>query len=253
MFQAFGQKIVNFFQEMGEIMMLTSEIFKRLFKSRFVFRRTVDQMMQLGLGSISMTITTAIFVGMAFTIQVTREFLKFGAGDMIGGIVGLAIWRELGPLITGVVVCGRVGAAISAELASMKVTEQVDALKTLSQNVVEYLVIPRFLACVIMMPLLVGLADIMGFLSGFVVAMVAGNINPYAYFNAAESMLTVNDITGGLIKAAFFGMLISIISSYQGLKTQGGAKGVGDQTTKAVVMSLIAIFITNYFLSVLLF
>ena len=134
----------------------------------------------------------------------------------------------------------------------MKVTEQVDALRALSQNITEYLVVPRFLACVLVMPLLVGFADVVGFFSGFFIAISTGKINPYAYFNSAQAMLTTSDITGGLIKAALFGALVAIQSCYVGLKTTGGAQGVGNSTTRAVVMSLISIFVLNYFLSVAL-
>lgn len=253
MIEAIGYTITKSLSEMGRVTFLAGSVLKKMFYTRHLYRKTIDQMMLLGIKSIPMTTVTAIFVGMAFTVQVTNEFIKFGAGEMIGGIVGLAIWRELSPLLTGVVVSGRVGAAISAELGTMKVTEQVDALEALSQDPIDYLVVPRVIACTLMMPLLVGFSDIVGFLSGFVVAVTTGHVNPYAYFNSAQNMLTVNDITGGLIKAAVFGFIISILSSYQGLKTKGGAKGVGENTTFAVVISLMAIFVTNYFLSVLLY
>ena len=146
-------------------------------------------------------------------------------------------------------VSGRIGAAIASEIGTMKVTEQIDALKALSQDPIKYLVVPRILAVMFMMPLLVGIADVAGFLSGFGVATLMGNINPYAYFNSASLMLQPADVYGGLIKAFVFGFIIALISCYQGLKTTAGAKGVGQSTTFAVVASLIAIFIINYFLS----
>lgn len=253
MLAAVGNLLFRTFNELGEITLLTADTLKKCFTSKHLVRRTVDQMISLGIKSLPMTVITAMFVGMAFTIQVLREFLKFGAGDLIGGIVGVAVWRELSPLLTGVVFSGRVGAAISAEIGSMKVTEQIDALKTMSQDPIEYLVVPRFIACTIMMPLLVGIADIVGFFSGFIIAMSSKRINPYAYFESADSMVVINDITGGLIKAWVFGFIIAIISTYVGLKTKSGAKGVGESTTRAVVVSLISVFIINYFLSVVLF
>jgi len=252
MFQLLGKRMLTILEDIGNISLLATDTILKLFTAKKLAARTIDQMYSLGVKSLPLTIITASFVGMAFTVQVTKEFLKFGAGDMIGGIVGLAIWRELGPLLTGVVFCGRVGAAIAAEIGSMKVTEQVDALRALSQNTTEFLVAPRFLACVFVMPLLVGFADIVGFMSGFFIAVSSGNINPYAYFNSAQSMLSIYDITGGLIKGACFGFLVAIQSCYVGLKTRGGAQGVGSNTTKAVVMSLVSIFIVNYFLSVAL-
>ncbi|MGE4169679.1 MAG: MlaE family ABC transporter permease [Candidatus Margulisiibacteriota bacterium] len=244
-----GHKILAFFDELGQITILTGQLIKRLFTEPFPMRRSLDQILQLGIASLPVTVITAVFVGMAFTIQVVREFLRFGAGDMVGGVVGLAIWRELGPLLTGVVVAGRVGAAISAEIGTMKVTEQIEALEAMSQDPVHYLVVPRVVACTYMLPLLVGIADIVGFLGGFVVAIASGRINPYAYFSSAQSMLHTIDIAGGLIKAVFFGFTIALLSSYMGLNAKAGAKGVGEVTTKAVVISLITVFILNYFLS----
>jgi len=249
----FGRKIIAFIQDFGGIVILTSRFFRGIFTAKHLASHTISQMWHIGIQSIGVAAITAIFVGMAFTIQVMNEFLKFGAGKMIGGVVGLAVWRELGPLLTGVVIAGRVGAAISAELGTMKVTEQVEALEAMSQDPVEYLVVPRVLAAIIMVPLLVGVADILGFLSGFLVVIAKGQVNPYSYFDSADSMLKIADITGGLIKALFFGFVVGIISTYMGLQTTGGAKGVGENTTKGVVVSLIVIFILNYFLSLTLY
>lgn len=252
MFTYIGKKVLKFFTDFGQITYLIGQSFKGIFTGKRIFKRTVEQMLVLGVHSIPVTLMTAAFVGMAFTLQVVKEFLRFGAAELIGGVVGLAVWRELGPLLTGVVVAGRVGAAISAELGTMKVTEQVEALESMSQDPAEFLVLPRILACTFMMPLLVGLADIVGFLSGFLVA-VTKNVNPYSYFGSADNMLKMADITGGLIKALLFGFSIAVISSYMGLSAQGGAKGVGEMTTKAVVVSLIVVFILNYVLSLSLY
>jgi len=253
MIQLLGQKMIGFMSELGNITLLAGKVVHRLVFGKTHFKRTMEQMVHLGVNSIFITLLTALFVGMAFTIQVVREFLKFGAGEMVGGITGLAVWRELGPMLTGVVVSGRVGAAISAELGTMNVTEQVEALESMSQDIVDYLVVPRVLACTLMMPLLVGMADIFGFFGGFVVAVATGKINAYSFFQSAETMLGVMDIVGGLIKAVLFGFVISILSSYMGLQARGGAKGVGEMTTKAVVVSLITIFVLNYFLSLVIY
>ncbi len=253
MITSLGQTVILFFNELGQIMILTGRCCKRIFTTPRIAIHTLEQMWKLGYESLSITCITASFVGMAFSIQVIREFTKFGAAKLIGGVVGLAIWRELGPLLTGVVIAGRVGAAISAELGTMKVTEQVEALEAMSQDPVGFLVAPRVLATTLMVPLLVGIADIVGFLSGFVVAVASGKVNAYAYFDSADSMLKVMDISGGLIKGLLFGFVVGIISTYMGLKAEGGAKGVGDMTTRAVVVSLIVIFISNYFLSIVLF
>jgi phospholipid/cholesterol/gamma-HCH transport system permease protein len=253
MLTAFGSFIINSVNHLGGITILTGNTIKKCFTSKHIIRRTVDQVISLGIKSLPMAVITSMFVGMAFTIQVLREFLKFGAGDLIGGIVGVAVWRELSPLLTGVVFSGRVGAAISAEIGSMKVTEQIDALETMSQDPIEYLVAPRLIACTVMMPLLTGIADIVGFFSGYIIAIGSGRVNANAYFQTADSMVVMNDIIGGLIKAGIFGFIIAMISTYVGLRTKSGAKGVGESTTKAVVVSLISVFIINYFLSVVLF
>ena len=147
LFEKIGLNLINFVEEVGNITIFSYKTFYYIIKGKKIAIKTIDQIIFLGLKSLPITITTALFVGMAFTVQVVREFLKFGAGEMIGGIVGLAIWRELGPLLTGVVICGRVGAAISAELGTMNVTEQVEALEAMSQNKVEFLVAPRVLTC----------------------------------------------------------------------------------------------------------
>lgn len=155
--------------------------------------------------------------------------------------------------MTGVVVAGRVGAAIAAELATMKVTEQVEALEALGHDPIQYLVVPRLVAVMMMMPLLVGLADCIGFLSGYVIAVGIGRINPFWYFESANTMLTLFDIMGGLLKGSFFGVLIVLVSAHLGLRTNSGAKGVGEMTTRAVVISLVLIFVLNYVLSSVMF
>lgn len=250
MFVKLGFKVHRFMSEWGQITRLLWLIIKRSTSGRHLFKRTVKQMLHLGIDSLPVTAITAICVGMAFTIQVVREFLKFGATEMVGGVVALAMWRELAPMMTGVVVAGRVGAAIAAELGSMNVTEQVEAMEAMSKDPVEYLILPRILAVTLMMPLLVGIADILSFAGGFLVALFSGQVNPYSFISSADRMLVPMDIIGGLAKAVLFGFTISILSSFNGLQARGGAAGVGKVTTRAVVISLIAVFVLNYFLSV---
>lgn len=253
MIKELGQHTFGFFQEWGKITNMFLTLILRGFKAKGVARRTIEQMYYLGIKSIPVSSLTALFVGMAFTIQLIRELLRFGAATLIGGIVGIAVFRELGPLLTGVVFAGRVGAAISAEIGTMKVTEQVEALESMSQHPLDFLVLPRVLACSIMLPLIVGLADVIGFFSGYLTAVGSGKVNPYAYINSAQKLLTMTDIVGGLSKAVVFGFVIALVSCYTGLQTTAGAKGVGTNTTKAVVISLVAIFILNYFLSLAIF
>ena len=246
------KRIELFFAHLGELTILAGQSNRHIFL-RPHLGQMFEQMYRLGVKSLPITTITALFIGMAFALQIVQEFLKFGAGKMIGGILALALWRELAPLLTAVVVAGRVGAAIAAEVGTMKVTEQVEALEAMGQDPVRYLVAPRVAACTVIMPLLVGWADVVGFFGGFVIAMSSGRVNPYMYFEAAQTMLRVGDITGGLLKGAFFGFCIALISAYMGLSAKSGAKGVGEVTTRAVVISLIVIFILNYFLSTAFF
>jgi len=253
MFENLGARIIAFFVGFGEISLLCFRVFKDIFRGKIHFRNTIDQMMDIGIRSIPVVFVTAVFVGMVFAIQIVKEFLRFGASALIGGVMGLALWRELVPLLSGVVVAGRIGAAITAELGSMKVTEQIEALESMGQNPITFLVVPRVIATTLMIPLLVGAADIIGFFSGFYVAVSSGNVNPYSYFSSADSMLVLKDIYGGLIKAGLFSFVIAIIGCYMGLRAEGGAKGVGETTTASVVTSLISIFVINYFLSVVIY
>jgi phospholipid/cholesterol/gamma-HCH transport system permease protein len=167
--------------------------------------------------------------------------------------VAIAMARELAPVLTGVVVAGRVGAAITAEIGSMKVTEQIDALRVMAINPIKYLVVPRLLACVIMVPILVIFADIIGTVGGYLVATLYADISSFTYIHSITLFTVVNDIIGGLVKAMFFGGIIAIIGCYKGLTTGEGAEGVGRATTASVVSSIILIFISNYFLSLVLY
>lgn len=189
---------------LGLFVVYLYRILKKIILFRFSFRLVFEQFFFIGVHSLFVTFITSIFVGMAFTFQVVKEFVKFGAGAMVGGIVGMAIWRELGPMMTGAVIAGRVGAAIAAEIGTMKVTEQVDALKAMTQDSLAYLVIPRVLALTVVMPLLIVVADVMGYFSGFFIAYGFGDINPTSFFNSTQNMLNIMDILGGLIKGGAF-------------------------------------------------
>ena len=167
--------------------------------------------------------------------------------------MAIAMARELGPALAGIVIAARVAAAIAAEIGTMKVTEQIDALEALGSNPVKYLVIPRFIACAFMLPLLTITADIVGFIGGYLVGTYAVHINPVEYMENAQALLKMWDVWGGLIKTLIFGMVIAIVACHKGLNAKGGAKGVGEATTSSVVASLITLFIINYFLSLAFF
>lgn len=216
-------------------------------------RNTIEQMSAVGPESLIIALVTALFVAMVFTIQVTREFITFGASDAIGGVLALTLARELAPVLTAVVLAGRVGSAFAAEIGTMRVTEQIDALQMLKSDPVDYLVIPRVIACATMMPLLSIIAFITGMTGGLLVATNFYGISANVFLSSARNFLTIWDLASALIKAVIFGILIAVIGSSWGLTTTGGAKGVGQSTTTAVVTSLLAIFVTNFFLSWVMF
>ncbi len=222
--------------------------------SRPIHRRnTIEQMAAVGPQSLIISLVTALFVAMVFTIQVAREFINFGATTAIGGILALTLARELAPVLTAVVLAGRVGSAFAAEIGTMRVTEQIDALQMLKSDPVDYLVIPRVIACALMLPLLNILSFITGMMGGLMVATTLYGISSNVFISSARNFLTIWDLASSLIKAVIFGILIAVVGSSWGLTTTGGAKGVGQSTTTAVVTSLLAIFVTNFFLSWLMF
>ncbi|MEL6138797.1 MAG: MlaE family lipid ABC transporter permease subunit [Cyanobacteria bacterium J06628_6] len=216
-------------------------------------RNTIEQMAAVGPESLLIALVTAAFVGMVFTIQVTREFINFGAGSAVGGVLALTLARELAPVLTAVVIAGRVGSAFAAEIGTMQVTEQIDALQMLKTDPVDYLVIPRVVACALMLPLLSILSFITGMTGGLLVSTTLYGISRNVFLDSAQSFLGVWDLFSALVKAVVFGVLVAIIGTSWGMTTTGGAKGVVQSTTTAVVTALLAIFITNFFLSWIMF
>ncbi len=241
----FSRLIVAFF--------LAGQVFLHLLRGKIHRRNTLDQMVIVGPESLTISLITAAFVGMVFTIQVAREFIYFGAGTYVGGVLSLALTRELAPVLTAVVVAGRVGSAFAAEIGTMQVTEQIDALYMLKTDPIDYLVIPRVLACCLMLPILTMLSLITGIGGGVLVSEGLYNISSTVFLNSTQNFLQIWDLMSSLIKSLVFGALIAIIGCSWGLTTTGGAKGVGQSTTTAVVTALLAIFITNFFLSWLMF
>jgi phospholipid/cholesterol/gamma-HCH transport system permease protein len=207
----------------------------------------------VGPESLTIALITAAFVGMVFTIQVAREFIFFGAGSFVGGVLSLALTRELAPVLTAVVVAGRVGSAFAAEIGTMRVTEQIDALYILKTDPIDYLVIPRVIACSLMLPLLTIISLVTGLLGGLLISDSLYGISYSLFLQSAQNFLETWDLISSMLKSLIFGILIAIIGCSWGLTTTGGAKGVGQSTTTAVVTSLLAIFVANFFLSWLMF
>lgn len=248
-----GKRVIEFLDDVGDVVGLAGNCFRTLFQRKLHMRNFMEQVARLGYDSLPIVLITLFFVGMVFAIQTAREFLRYGAGSVVGGVIGISIWRELSPALGAVVFAARVGSAITAELGTMKVTEQIDCLRSMGINYIHYLVAPRFWAAFFVMPLLIVLADVVGLFGGFIVANFVYNINAQMFFDSAQTLLRMSDIYGGLIKAAVFGTMIAAISCNKGMATHGGAKGVGEYTTQSVVTSLLVIFVLNYILSSVLF
>ncbi len=240
-------------QRLWAAILLSGKAILFLFIRRLDVKSSLEQMMAVGPASLLIALVTAAVIGMIFTIQVAREFLKLGAGSAVGGILAIALARELCPVMMAVVVAGRVGSAFAAEIGTMRVTEQIDALYMLDTDPIEYLVIPRLIACCIMVPALSILALFTGLAGGLIVAQSMYGIANSVFLDSIQNFLDAWDILSGPIKGVVFGALIAIIGCSWGLTTRGGAKGVGQSTTAAVVTSLLAIFISDLFLSWLMF
>jgi len=247
-----GSRVLVQLELGGQIVLLA---FDTLFHLRRMpnMRHVLLQMAHLGVDSLPIVLLTLLFTGMVMTVQSAHEFIKYGAQSSVGGVVAVAMGRELAPVMTGVVFAGRVGAAITAEIGTMKVTEQIDALRVMATNPVAYLVVPRLIACVFMLPILVTFGDIIGTVGGYLVATLYAGIGSFTYLHSIKIFAVVNDVTGGLVKSMFFGAIVAIIGCYKGLTTAEGAEGVGKATTSSVVTSMIMIFVSNYFLSLILY
>ncbi|NOY39631.1 MAG: ABC transporter permease [Nitrospirae bacterium] len=248
-----GRVIIGFTRELGSVLVLLSVALKQLIIPPYEIRNTFKQMLEIGIRSLPVVFITAVFTGMVLSLQTYTGFKRFGAETLVGTVVALSMTRELGPVLTGLIVAGRAGAAMAAELGTMRVTEQIDALETLATNPVKYLIVPRFISGVLMLPALAIVTDIVGIVGGFVISVGLFGANSVSYWNRTWDYLELDDIYSGLIKAAFFGASISLISCYKGFYTEGGAEGVGKATTGAVVLSSMTILISDYFLSAWLF
>ena len=244
--------LLSWIQRLWAAVLLSGKAIFFLLTRKLDLGSSLEQMMAVGPASLVIALVTAAIIGMIFTIQVAREFLQLGAGSAVGGILAIALARELCPIMMAVVVAGRVGSAFAAEIGTMRVTEQIDALYMLNTDPIEYLVIPRLVACCIMVPALSILALFTGLAGGLIVAQTYGIANN-VFLDSIQNFLDVWDILSGPIKGVVFGALIAIIGCSWGLTTRGGAKGVGQSTTAAVVTSLLAIFVSNLFLSWLMF
>jgi phospholipid/cholesterol/gamma-HCH transport system permease protein len=238
---------------LGSVCQMYCRSFKAILQNSIVWQNTFIQMDFIGVKSLPIVLTFSLFTGVVFSLQLAKVFASFGLSSQLGQGLALTFARELAPVLTGIVVAGRVGSAIAAEIGSMKVTEQIQALEALSTDPIDYLVAPRIMAGALMMPILVFLSDLVGICGGFGVAIYYANIPPENIIDGVLTFVTFWDFMGGLIKAFFFGIVVAGIGTYQGLTTENGAVGVGRATTLAVVSATFIIFILNCLLSMILY
>lgn len=247
-----GAFVIARFDALGSVVLLYGETMRQLCH-RPRLRHILAQMSHLGVDSLSIVSLTLLFTGVVLTLQTAHEFIKFGAQSTIGAVIAIAIGRELGPVLVGVVCAGRVGAAITAEISTMKVTEQIDALRVMAVSPVDYLIVPRMIACMIVVPLLTVFGDFVGVLGGWAVAVYYSGISSFLFTNSIHVYVDAYDLVGGIIKAVFFGNVIAVLGCYYGLHAPEGAAGVGRATTRTVVASIIVIFILNALLTLILY
>ena len=250
--EAIGGFVIRRLEGFGTIVLLYKETMVQL-THRMRFRSILDQMSHLGVDSLLIVSLTMLFTGAVITLQTAEKFIEFGAQGTVGALVAIAIGRELGPVLVGVVCAGRVGAAITAEISTMKVTEQIDALRVMAVSPVNYLIVPRMLACMIVVPILTVFGDVIGVVGGWAVAVYYSGISSYMFMDAIHTYVDTYDLTGGLIKSIFFGNVIAVLGCYYGLTCPDGAEGVGRATTRTVVASIIVLFILSAALTFILY
>lgn len=243
------RSITNFIAGVGEHLLLLARATTWLFRPPFRWPIFLESMEFIGTGSMPIVMMIGTFVGMVFALQLTSALRRFGTDSFVGATLGIALSRELSPVFTSIVVAARAGAAMATELGSMRITEQIDALETMAVSPVQYLISPRILAALIMVPLLSILFSVVGMVGGYLVAVGVQGVDGGVFVDKARWIVDTDDIVQGLIKAVVFGGALSLISCYQGYFAKGGAKGVGMGTTRAVVGSFVTILVLDYFLT----
>lgn len=240
-------------EEMGKILLLFISIVSWMVRPPLKLRLIFKQLEFVGVKSIFVVVLTGTFTGMVLALQSYYGFRLFSAESLVGSTVALSMTRELGPVLTSLMVTARAGSAMAAELGTMRVTEQIDALYVMAANPVKHLIVPRVVAGVIMLPVLTIVSDFMGILGGYFVGVMVLNINEGVFIKNITRYVDLGDLYNGLTKAAVFGLILSLIGCYKGFNTTGGAEGVGKATTEAVVLSSITILVSDYFLTAIMF
>lgn len=244
-----GRVVVSSTHALGDWTLFMREVFRWLLQRPFRWGNLARQMEFVGVKSTAIIMLTGTFVGMVFALQTGKAFALFNAENLVGATIGLSLTREIGPVFTALMVTARACSAMAAEIGTMRVTEQIDALETMAVNPVHYLAVPRIIAATIMTPLLTGLFNFIGVVGGYIVSIHLLKIEAGPFLYRLYYYVDSQDLLGGLIKAAIFGFCIAAISCYQGFVTRGGAEGVGRATTRAVVISSVTVLVLDYFLT----
>lgn len=253
LFQYLGHLIISFIKELGKI---TITLFKVIFWTilpPFRLKNIIKQLEFVGVKSTFIVSLTGIFTGAVFSLQSGYAFSMFNVEYLIGPTTVLALTRELGPVLTSLMVTGRAGSAMAAELGTMRVTEQIDALLTMAVNPIQYLLVPRIIAGVVMLPLLTTLFNFCGTIGSYFVTVYLIGVSPYVFEEEIVYLVSIDDLYNGLIKSSAFGLILSLIGCYKGFYTTGGAEGVGKATTQSVVLSSVSILVSDYFLTALMY
>jgi phospholipid/cholesterol/gamma-HCH transport system permease protein len=250
---AVGRAVIFACSETGKVAVFASAGLSHIVRPPFYGRLFLRSLLDIGYFSLPVVALTAVFTGMVLALQSYTGFSRFSAQSAVANLVVLSVTRELGPVLAGLIVAGRVGAAMAAELGTMRVTDQIDALTTLSTNPMKYLVAPRLLAGIIALPLLVIIADILGVMGGFIVSTMKLGFNVSVYLSNTIDFVQTQDVISGLAKAGVFGFLIALMGCYQGYNSKGGAQGVGAATTAAVVSASILILAFDYVMTEMFF
>ncbi len=247
------EKLLNFFAAVGEASLIAFQGVWFLFKKPPKLEHFLKQFSYIGAETLPVVLVTSFFSGGVLVVETYSTFHRFNAESLLGAVVAISLARELGPVLTALMLVARVGSAMTAQIGTMKITEQIDALRVLAVNPIRYLVTPRLLAATLSLPLLTIVADVIGIIGGWFVAVKLYGVNNYLFWQKMQDIVELHDFLGGLYKALVFGFVIATVSCYFGFATKGGTEGVGRSTTAAVVTASMLVLILDYFLSALIF
>jgi len=248
-----GELTLGLLEEVGRFFFILNSTVRWMFRRPFDGHQWMRQMVRVGVDSLPVVGLTAMFTGMVMALQTYRGFERFHAEGYVASVVSLSLTRELAPVLAALMIAGRIGSSLAAEIGSMRVTEQIDALYAMATEPIHYLIVPRVAATTLMLPPLVAVADGLGIFGGYSIAVGLLGANPVVYWEKTFQFLDLNDVFSGLIKAAVFGLILSVTGCMKGFFTSGGAEGVGRATTAAVVMASVVILVSDFFLTKILF